>query len=427
MEPVLTRNFRADGEPVALREYEAAGGYSALRKALTMAPAEVLKLVLDADLRGRGGAGYPAGSKWSELPPVEDSGKPRLICVNFDEMEPGSFKDRFLVEHDPHQLVEGVLVAAYACQLQLGYVFVRGEYVRPYVILERALAEAAGAGYLGENILGKGWGFALRLHASAGRYICGEGMGLINSMEGKRAIPRTRPPHAATSGAWGRPTIVNNVETLCCVPHIVARGPQWFREAGLGDDSGPKIYGVMGRVRRPGSYELPLGTTLRELLEEHAGGMLEGYRFQAALPGGASTMYLDASEMEAPLGFEGLRKMGCYFGTGSVMVIDDRTCIVGATGNLQAFFARESCGWCTPCRDGLPWLSSIYQDLEAGRGQPGDLELLEDLSRNLRNHVFCLLATGATFSVESSLRKFRPAYEDHIALCRCPLGASARV
>jgi len=424
VEKVLTRNFRDDGEPVMLKEYESKGGYSALRKALEMEPKEAMKLVLDADLRGRGGAGFPAGRKWSGLPDIEESELPRLLFVNFDEMEPGTFKDRYLVENDPHQLVEGILIAAHACQLQLGYIFIRAEYVKPLAILERALGEAVEAGYLRERACGKKGTFELRLHASAGRYMCGEGQALINAMQGNRAVPRTTPPHAAASGAWGKPTIVNNVETLCCVPHIIERGAEWFKGVGIGDDTGPKIYGISGRVRRPGSFELPIGTTLREIIDEHAGGMLDGYGFQAALPGGASTKYLDGSEMDVPLGFEGLKQIGADFGTGSIIVVDDRTCIVAATGSMQRFFARESCGWCTPCRDGLPWMAHLFGEIEAGRGRRGDLELVEDLSRNIIDNTFCLLATGAVLSIQSGMKKFRGAYEDHIRLGRCPVSAS---
>jgi len=424
VERVLTRNFRDDGEPVMLKEYESNGGYSALKKALAMDPKEVMKTVLEADLRGRGGAGFPAGRKWSGLPDLEDSELPRMLFVNLDEMEPGTFKDRYLVENDPHQLVEGILVTAHACQLQLGFIFIRAEYVRPLAILERALGEAVEAGYLAERAGGKRATFELRLHASAGRYMCGEGQALINAMQGNRPVPRTTPPHAAASGAWGKPTIVNNVETLCCVPHIVERGAEWFKDVGTGDDAGPKIYGVSGRVKRPGSYEMPLGTTLRELIDGEAGGMLDGYGFQAALPGGASTMYLDESEMDVPLGFEGMRQIHSYFGTGSIIVVDDRTCIVAATASMQRFFARESCGWCTPCRDGLPWLSYMFEEIEAGRGRMEDLDLLEDLTQYIRGNTFCLLATGAVVSIQSSMKKFRDVYESHVRLGRCPMSTS---
>jgi len=421
MEPVLTRNFRPGQPPMDLREYEAAGGYSALRRAVRKhTPEEVVKIVLDSNLRGRGGAGFPTGQKWANMPPVEQSERPRIIIANLDEMEPGTFKDRYLVENDPHQLLEGLLIGAYACQADLGYVFTRGEYLQPpATAIERALAEAEQAGYVGRNILGSGWDFEVHIHMSAGRYMCGEAMGILNATEGKRAIPRTKPPYEVTSGAWGKPTVVNNVETFCCVPHIILRGAEWFRNLGKANDAGTKIYGISGRVKRPGSYELPMGTTLRELLE-HAGGMLDGYQFKAALPGGASTMYLASREMDVPLEFESLKEIDCYFGTGTAIIVDDRTCIVGLTHNLQAFYARESCGWCTPCRDGLPWIEELYRDQEEGRGQSGDPELLMELARSIHGNTFCALALGAVVSIESSLKKFRGEYDDHTRLGRCP-------
>ena len=421
MEPVLTRNIKPGGPPCSLAEYEAAGGYSALRKALAQyTPGEVVQLVTDSRLRGLGGAGFPTGMKWKGLPPLEKSARPRLLIVNLDEMEPGTFKDRHLVEGDPHQLIEGTLIAAYACQADVGYIFVRAEYVKPARILERALAEARQAGYLGRNILGKGFDFELGLHLSAGRYMCGEATGLINAMEGKRAIPRTKPPYEVICGAWGKPTVVNNVETLCCVPHIVERGPEWFESLGKAKDAGMKIYGVSGRVRRPGSFEAPMGTTLRELIVEHAGGMLEGYRFRGALPGGASTMFLTPAEMEVPLDFDSLKEIHCFFGTGTVIVLDDKTCIVGMLHNMQQFYARESCGWCTPCRDGLPWLENLLLDFEEGRAQPGDPELLLDLTHHIHGNTFCALALGAVVSIESSLQKYRGDYDEHIKQQRCP-------
>ncbi len=421
MERVLTRNMRPGLPPPGLAEYEAGGGYSALRKALSMTPREITELVGNADLKGRGGAGYPAGLKWAALPPPDLSPRPRLVLVNCDEMEPGTFKDRFLIENDPHQLLEGTLICAYACQAELAYIFIRAEYRHPpFGILERALAELERAGYVGRNILGSRWSCQVHLHLSAGRYICGEAQALLNAIEGRRPIPKTRPPYPTVSGAWGKPSIVHNVETLCCVPHIVERGPEWFKRLGKAGDSGTKIYAASGPVRRPGCFELPMGTTLREVIEEHAGGMLDGHAFRAALPGGASTMYLDSSEMDVPLEFDALQRAGCYFGTGSVIVLSDKTCIVGMTHNLQRFFARESCGWCTPCREGLPWLVEILQDLEEGNGEPGDVELLEELTNSINGHAFCALAMGAVAPLGSSLRKFRPDYDAHIQLGRCP-------
>ncbi|MFB3881538.1 MAG: NADH-quinone oxidoreductase subunit NuoF [Armatimonadota bacterium] len=425
MEPVLTRNIKPDRQAPSLREYEAAGGYSALRQALSRhTPDEVVKIVSDADLRGRGGAGYPAGRKWAGVPPVGDSGYPRIIITNCDEMEPGTFKDRLLVEGDPHQLIEGMLIAAYACQCDLGYMFVRAEYTGPARALARAVAEAREAGYIGRNILGSGWDFELHMHLSAGRYMCGEGMGLAEAMEGKKAYPRTKPPYEVAVGVWGRPTVVNNVETLCCVPHIISRGAKWFRSLGRAEDAGMKIYGVSGRVKRPGSFELPMGTTMRELVEEHAGGMLDGYRFRAALPGGASTMFLDESELDVPLEFEALKRINCYFGTGTAIVLDDHTCVVGMVRNLEQFYARESCGWCTPCRDGLPWIEEVLGDIEEGRGRPDDLDWLLEQADAIGPNTFCALALGAVQPVQSSVRKLRAEYEEHLRRRGCPFGGA---
>jgi NADH-quinone oxidoreductase subunit F len=421
MEPILTRNIRPGAPPVSLRDYEAAGGYSALRDALAHhTPQEIVKIVEQADLRGRGGAGYSAGKKWAAVPPVDQAAHPRIIVTNCDEMEPGTFKDRLLVEGDPHQLIEGMLLAAYACQADLGYMFVRLEYVQPAQALRRALAEAKDAGYIGPNILGSGWSFELHMHLSAGRYMCGEGMGLADAMEGKRAYPRTKPPYEVAVGIWGKPTVVNNVETLCCVPHIVARGADWFRSLGRAKDAGMKLYGISGRVNRPGCYELPMGATMRELIDEHAGGMLDGYRFKAALPGGASTMFLVESELDVPLEFESLKEINCYFGTGTAIVLDDRTCVVGMVRNLEQFFARESCGWCTPCRDGLPWIEEVLGDIEEGRGRPEDLDWLLEQADSIGPNTFCALALGAVQPVQSSVRKLRAEYEDHLRQSRCP-------
>ncbi len=421
MEPVLTRNIRRGGPPTSLHDYEAAGGYSAFRDALArLTPEEIIKIVDEADLKGRGGAGYPAGRKWASVPAVDQAPRPRIIITNCDEMEPGTFKDRLLVEGDPHQLIEGMLLAAYACQADVGYVFVRREYVTPAEALARAITEARDAGYIGHDILGSGWSFEVHMHLSAGRYMCGEGMGLADAMEGKRAYPRTKPPYEVSVGVWGRPTVINNVETLCCVPHIVARGAQWFRSLGRAKDAGIKLYGVSGRVKRPGCFELPMGTTMRELIEEHAGGMLDSYRFKAALPGGASTMFLVDSDLDVPLEFESLKEIKCFFGTGTAIVVDDRTCIVGTVRNLEQFFARESCGWCTPCRDGLPWIEKVLGDIEEGRGQPEDIGWLVEEADAIGPHTFCALALGAAQPVQSSVRKLRSEYEDHIRHGRCP-------
>jgi len=420
MEPVLTRNIASNKATTYIEAYEANGGYNGLRKALKMTPPEIVKLVSDAKLRGRGGAGFPTGVKWSALLPIEQSGLPRYLVCNFDEMEPGTFKDRFLVEGDPHQLIEGILIASYACQINVCYIFVRDEYRRAQEILRRAIAEASDQGYLGDNILGSGWSLDLHLHISAGRYMCGEETGLLNALEGKPANPRSKPPYPQTSGLWGRPTVVQNVETLCCLPHIVERGAEWFISLGKAKDSGTKIYGVSGKVKKPGCWELPMGTTMREIIEEHAGGMRDGCEFRAALPGGASTQFLDENMADLPLDFETLKEHGMFLGTGNAIILDDKTCPVAMSRNLQMFYARESCGWCTPCREGLPWLEQILDSLERGEGKPDDVELLMDMAGYIGPNTYCAFALGAVQPLVSAINLFREDFERHIKLGKCP-------
>lgn len=418
MEPVLTKNMTGN-RAVSLDAYEANGGYSGLRKAVGMAPAEVTKVVADSGLKGRGGAGFPTGMKWASMLPLEGSTRPRYIACNFDEMEPGTFKDRFLVEGDPHQLVEGVIIAAWACQADVGYIFVRDEYRKSQELLRRAIGEAYEKQYLGSNVLGKGWSFELYVHISAGRYMCGEETGLLNALEGKPAQPRSKPPYPGTSGLWGKPTVVNNVETLCCVPHIIERGAEWFASIRKAEDSGPKIYGVSGHVRRPGAWELPMGSTLRELLDL-AGGMKDGYAFRATLPGGASTMFIDESQLDTPLDFGTLKAMNLALGTGTAIIVDDKTCPVGLLANLAMFYARESCGWCTPCREGLPWVERLLAAIERGEGREGDIDLLRDLIMSIGPHTYCALATGAMFPIGTGIEMFQEDLEEHVRLGRCP-------
>ncbi|MGE5894553.1 MAG: NADH-quinone oxidoreductase subunit NuoF, partial [bacterium] len=367
----LTANMRTDGEAPSLREYEAAGGYQALRKALkSVAPKDIIEMVKNSNLRGRGGAGFPTGIKWSFMPSGEDTPHPKYLIVNADEMDPGTFKDRLLMEGDPHQLVEGAIISSYALQVDIAYIFLRWEYRRAGERLERAIAEAYEHKYLGANILGSGYSLELRLHASAGRYICGEETAMMNALEGKRPIPREKPPHPQASGLWGKPTVVNNVETICNVSHIAGNGPAWFKGLSHTEEGGTKIYGVSGNVKRPGAWELPMGTTVREILEDHAAGMREGFRFRGVIPGGASTEFILEEHLDARMDFESMPKVGSRMGTGTMIVLDDRTCPVGMVLNLERFFARESCGWCTPCREGLPWISQLLEAIERGEGQP---------------------------------------------------------
>ncbi|MCX6998019.1 MAG: NADH-quinone oxidoreductase subunit NuoF [Kiritimatiellaeota bacterium] len=422
MDRPLTQHIRPDREPLTLREYEQVGGYQAARQALQAAPRDVTDQVLKASLRGRGGGGFLTGQKWSLVPPDDGSGQPKYIVANGDEMEPGTMKDRWLLEGQPHQLIEGLLLGAYAIQARVAYIFLRWDYKLAARRLQQALAEAYAERLLGAHILGTDYQLDMVLHTSAGRYMCGEETGLLNAIEGRRANPRNKPPFAVTCGLWGRPTAINNVETLCCIPHIVQRGGDWFRSLSRSpDEGGTKIYGVSGRVRHPGLWELPLGTTARELLEEHAGGLRDGYVFRGLLPGGASTDFLVAQHLDVKLDFSSVEKAGSRLGTGTMVVLDDRTCPVGLVLNLMQFFARESCGWCTPCREGLPWLARTLQALEDGQGTSADLDLLDAHVQTIRmGHTFCALAPGAMAPLGSALKYFRRDFERHVADQRCP-------
>lgn len=424
----LTGAMRPDGRPLDLAAYEAAGGYAALREALTkMRPADLIERVKASGLRGRGGAGFPTGLKWSFVPSGDAARRPVYLLVNADELEPGTFKDRYLIEGHPHLVIEGTLLAAYAIQADVAYIFIRRAYQRGAGILVQAIAEARAAGLLGENILGSGYGLRLQLHASAGRYMCGEETALTNALEGKRATPRAKPPFPPVVGLWGRPTIVNNVETLCNVPGIVRHGAAWFTGLSLSPDGGTKLFGVSGRVKRPGLWELPMGTPLREVLETHAGGMRDGVRFRGVLPGGASTDFLVEEHLDVKLDFASVQAAGSRLGTGTMIVLDDQTCPVGMVHNLIRFFAQESCGWCTPCRDGLPWMERILAALEAGEGREEEIAILEDHCRRLGpGHTFCALAPGAVEPLQSALRHFRDDFARHVREKRCPWSQRCR-
>ena len=414
LEKPLTSHIRADGVPLTLREYELQGGYQAVRKALlNMTPQAVQAEVKASNLRGRGGAGFNTGLKWSFVP--LDAPKPKYLIANADEMEPGTFKDRLLLESAPHQLIEGMIVSAYALQADNGFVFLRWAYHTAAKAIQAAIAEAYQAGYLGQNILGTGFNLEMHLHTGAGRYMCGEETALLNSLEGKRATPRAKPPFPQVSGLFGRPTIVNNVETLCCIPHIITHGAEWFQKLSLTADAGTKIYGVSGKVRKPGLWELPMGTTLRELIEEHAGGMQDGLSFRGALPGGASTDFLVRDHLDVRMDYPSVAAAGSRLGTGTVIVLDDKTSVVGFVKNLIHFFAQESCGFCTPCREGLPWIEKILHAMQSGDGRKDDIPLLELHTRLLGpGNTFCALAPGAMEPLQSALKYFREDFEVYI-------------
>ena len=423
METPLTKNIRPGEEPMSVKEYEAAGGYQAVHKVLGgMQPGEVTEAVKKSNLRGRGGAGFPTGMKWSFVPMGDDAPHPKFLVLNADEMEPGTFKDRLILEGDPHMVIEGMIASAYAIQADIGYIFLRWAYKTAEKRLRKAIAEAYDAGYLGKNILGSGFNFELRLHTSAGRYMCGEETGLLNSLEGKRANPRSKPPFPQTSGLWGKPTVVNNVETISNVPHILNNGGEWFKKLSKTEDSGTKLYGVSGKVNKPGLWELPMGTTMREIIYELAGGMRAGLKFRGALPGGASTDFMIEEHLDVPLDFTHVPQAGSRMGTGTMIVLDDQTCPVAMVLNLERFFAQESCGWCTPCREGLPWTARLLEAIENGEGQESDLDRLDDLVKLIGppGRTFCALAPGAIEPLQSALKYFRDDFERHIREKRCP-------
>jgi NADH-quinone oxidoreductase subunit F len=416
-ERVITARWDEPGT-VAIDRYLETGGYEGLGKALTMTPQEVIDEVKASGLRGRGGAGFPTGVKWSFVP--QDTGKPTYLVANFDESEPGTFGNRELVERDPHLFVEGAIIAAYAVRCRTAFVYVRGEFLEPGRILERAVAEAYARGFLGTDILGSGYDLDLVLHRGAGAYICGEETGLLSSLEGFRGQPRPRPPFPAVEGLYACPTAINNVETLANVPHILVRGAAWF--AGIGPEKSPgtKIFSVSGKVERPGNYEVPMGTPARVVIEELAGGVLDGRALKAWTPGGSSTPFLTAEHLDTPLDFESIAAAGSLLGTGAMIVTDERDCMVEACRRLSHFYAHESCGKCTPCREGTWWVVRILDRIEAGFGRAEDLALLEDLCGNMLFRGFCPLVDGAVSPISSTLKHFRDEYEAHIRERRCP-------
>jgi NADH-quinone oxidoreductase subunit F len=398
----------------SLADYERAGGYQALRKVLgKVSPGEVTEMVKKSGLRGRGGAGFPTGIKWGFLP--KDYTGPKYLCCNADESEPGTFKDRQLIERDPHQMLEGILIACYAIGSETGYIYIRGEFVLGAKILERALAEARAAGYLGRNILGSGVNIEVWVHRGAGAYICGEETALLESLEGKRGLPRVKPPFPATHGLYSKPTVINNVETLANLPHIVNRGPEWFASIGSPPKStGTRIFCVSGHVKRPGNYEVPMGITLRELIFEHAGGMRADKPLKAIIPGGASAAFLTANHLEVKLDFESVAQAGSMLGSGGVTVMEEGTSMVWAALRLMEFFYHESCGKCTPCREGTSWLVQTMRRIWTGHGCKEDLETLGDLCQNIGGRTVCAFGDAAIAPILSTIKYWRHEYEELI-------------
>jgi NADH-quinone oxidoreductase subunit F len=419
--PVLTDNWDAD-RSWTLESYQSRGGYDALRIALGMSQDDVITAVKDSGLRGRGGAGFPTGMKWGFIP--QDNPKPKYLVVNADESEPGTCKDIPLMMASPHTLVEGVIISAYAIRANHAFIYVRGEVLHVVRRLQRAVQEAYLAGHLGKNIHGSGYDLDLVVHAGAGAYICGEETALLDSLEGRRGQPRLRPPFPAVAGLYAAPTVINNVESIASVPAIVKNGPEWFASLGTEKSKGFVIYSLSGHVKRPGQYEAPLGITLRELIDL-AGGMREGHELKFWTPGGSSTPLLTAEHLDVPLDYEAVGAAGSMLGTRALQIFDETTCVVRAVLRWTEFYKHESCGKCTPCREGTWWLVQTLARLEKGQGTEADLELLLDQCDNILGRAFCALGDGATSPITSSIQFFRDEYIAHFEHGGCPFDHAA--
>jgi len=398
--------------------YRQHSGYEALSKALReLSPEEIIEIVKESGLGGRGGAGFPTGTKWSLLAKAG----PRYLCCNADEGEPGTFKDRMLLERLPHQLLEGMIITSYACQVATAFIYVRGEFAFAYRQLQRAVDEARAAGLLGDNILGSGYSLDIIVHRGAGAYICGEETALLESLEGKRGYPRLRPPFPPSHGLYGGPTVINNCETLSTIPAIIRHGAQWYASFGTAKSRGTRIFSLSGHVKKPGNYELPIGTPLRTLIydEAYGGGILNDRKLKAVMPGGSSTAMLGPEHLSVTLDAESLQAAGSVPGSGGVIVLHDGVCIVAAVQRISEFYRDESCGKCTPCREGTYWLSSILERLERGQGKEKDIDLLLDICSNISGKSFCALGDFATGAIVSSIKLFRAEYEYHIREHRC--------
>jgi NADH-quinone oxidoreductase subunit F len=415
---VLLENRKPD-RITTLEEYEHRGGYQGLKAAISQhGEAGIHQIIEDANLLGRGGAAFPAGLKLKSV--AADAPFPRYIICNADEMEPGTFKDRVLIHANPHMIIEGMIIAGFSIKAQKGIIFIRPEYESGARIFEREVKAAHAAGYLGKNILGSNYALEIDVHRSGGRYICGEVTAQLNALMGKRPNPKQPPPYPTEKGLWGLPTVLSNVETFACLPHIIRRGPDWFKGlAQTETGAGTKIFCVSGKVKRPGCYELPMGVRLSEIIKDYAGGMLDGSEYKACLPGGASTGFLPKEHFDIEMDFESLKKVGNRLGTGAIMVFDHKTCLVGATLNLTGFFARESCGWCTPCREGLPYIRDLLLRLENGEAQEDFIPLLEEMGKHLWS-AYCAFAPGAVAALQSLLNFFRAEVEAHFSQKKGP-------
>ncbi|MEI6668558.1 MAG: NADH-quinone oxidoreductase subunit NuoF [Acidobacteriota bacterium] len=422
-EPVLT-SFVREPNSFTLDVALGHGAYEGLRQALTMAPAQVIETVKASGLRGRGGAGFPAGMKWGFVP--KDSAKPKYVCCNADESEPGTFKDHVLMERNPHLVLEGCAIACYAIGAKVSYIYIRGEFHHVADVLEGAIADAKARGYLGHNIFGSGLDCDIFVHRGAGAYEAGEESALLESLEGKRAQPRLRPPFPAVVGLYGCPTVINNVETLANVPAIITRGPEWFAALGPDKNGGPKLYCISGHVARPGVYEATMRTTVRQLIDDYAGGIRNGRALKAVIPGGSSTPVMLPDAIDCEASYDGIAKAGSMLGSAAMIVMDDSTCMVWAAANLIHFYRHESCGKCTPCREGADWMLKILLKIERGDGEMRDLDLLQSVANNITGKTLCPFGDAEVAPVLSTLQHFRHEYEAHIRQGRCPLPADWR-
>lgn len=412
-ETLFIQHFKDESRPIGYY-LEKMQGYTALKKALGMAPDDVINEVKKSNLRGRGGAGFPTGVKWGFIP--KQATKPKYVVVNADESEPGTFKDRDLMRYTPHLLIEGIAIAAHAIGSSVGYIYIRGEYTREAKLLQSAIDEAYAKGYLGKNILGSGLNLDITVHRGAGAYICGEETGLLNSLEGKRGEPRVKPPFPAIAGAFGGPTIVNNVETLCAVPFILNRGGDWFAKLGKFEKSGgTRLFCVSGHVKKPGLYELPAGgVTLRELIYDHCGGILDDKKLKAVIPGGSSAPVLTADEIDIPLDIEPMMKAKTMLGSAGIMVIAEGFPVVKLIKRITHFYAHESCGQCTPCREGCRWMAEVLDRIVDGKGKRKDMDLLLDVADNINGKTLCALGDAAAGPVTSFVTKFKADFEQLI-------------
>ena len=418
MEKILLRNIDAP-DSHTLATYRSRGGYGALEKVLReMTPEKLIDEIKASGLRGRGGAGFPTGMKWGFVP--KDNPKPKYVVCNADESEPGTFKDRLLIEKDPHAIVEGTIIAAYAIRSHTAFIYIRGEMVYGAQVLQRAIEEAAAAGYLGKNILGSGYDLDLILHRGAGAYICGEETGLLSSLEGGKGWPKVKPPFPATHGLFGCPTVVNNVETLATLPWIIEQGAARYAAIGTEKSKGTKLFSVSGHIKKPGVYEVDMGYPFKKFLEEDCGGVPNGKRLKGVIPGGASMPVLRAEELDGVMmDYESLQAAGTLLGSGGVIVMDETTCMVRAAWNISRFFAHESCGQCTPCREGCHWIEKILKRIEHGAGKPGDLEMILSVSGNIGGNTICPFGDAASWPPAAFIKKFRAEFDEHIAAGKC--------